>query len=210
MARMAKKKSPSRYSVHPSIAMVQKWITDLPAKTGKSLEQWLAFIEKEGPAEEGARRDWLKAEHGMGTNTAWWLAQRSVGKGEEDGDPELYLKAAEGYVEGMFSGKRADLRPIYEALLDLGFSMGKDVKASPCQTIVPLYRNHVFAQIKPATNTRIDLGFALKETPFTKRLLDTGGLKKKDRITHRIAIASVGEIDAEVKKWLRKAYDMDV
>src|SRR5262249_46645553 len=159
--------------------------------------------------EEGARRDWLKAEHGMGTNTAWWLAQRSVGKGEEDGDPELYLKAAEGYVEGMFSGKRADLRPIYEALLDLGFSMGKDVKASPCQTIVPLYRNHVFAQIKPATNTRIDLGFALKETPFTKRLLDTGGLKKKDRITHRIAIASVGEIDAEVRKWLRKAYDMD-
>src|SRR5258708_34737940 len=102
--------------------MVQKWITDLPTKTGKSLEQWLTYIKKEGPAEEAARRDWLKAEHGMGTNTAWWLAGRSVGKGEEDGDPELYLKAAAGDIETMFSGKRADLRPIYEARPDLGFS----------------------------------------------------------------------------------------
>ena len=41
------------------------------------------------------------------------------------------------------------------------------------------------------------------------RLLDTGGFAKKDRITRRIAIASVAEIDAEVERWLRKAYGMD-
>ncbi|MFO0966986.1 MAG: DUF5655 domain-containing protein [Gemmataceae bacterium] len=206
---MSKKKNTSRYSVHPGVVMVQKWIAELPAKTGKSFEQWLAFIEKEGPADEAARRDWLKAEHGMGTNSAWWLAERSVGKGEEDSDPDLYLQAAERYVDAMFEGKRAGLRPIYEALLELGLGMAPDVKACPCQTIVPFYRNHVFAQIKPATNTRVDLGFALKDTPFTKRLLDTGGLKKKDRITHRIAITALSDIDNEVKRWLRKAYDMD-
>ena len=87
--------------------------------------------------------------------------------------------------------------------------MGKDVKACPCQTIVPLYRNHVFAQIKPTTRTRIDFGFALKDTKATGRLIDTGGFAKKDRITHRIPITSLKEIDAEVKRWLNRAYEMD-
>jgi hypothetical protein len=40
-------------------------------------------------------------------------------------------------------------------------------------------------------------------------LADTGGLAKKDRITHCIEIKDSGEIDGEVKKWLKTAYDMD-
>lgn len=35
------------------------------------------------------------------------------------------------------------------------------------------------------------------------------GLAKKDRITHRIEVKSVDEIDAEVKKWLKTAYELD-
>jgi hypothetical protein len=200
---------PSLYSPHPSIAMVQKWIADLPDKTGRTLDEWLRFIKKEGPKTEAERRDWLKKEHGMGTNSAWWLAERADGKGSEEDTPEGYLKAAERYVEEMFAGGKAGLRPIYDALLKLGLSIGKDVKACPCQTIVPLYRNHVFAQIKPTTRTRIDFGYALRDTPATGRLLDTGGFAKKDRITHRIPITSLADIDDEVKRWLKKAYDMD-
>lgn len=97
------------------------------------------------------------------------------------------------------------------ATATLGKSMGGDVKACPCKTIVPLYREHVFAQIKPTTNTRIDLGFALTHYrgKLPNRLIDTGGLAKKDRITHRIEITSADQIDAEVKKWLKSAYDLD-
>jgi hypothetical protein len=124
-------------------------------------------------------------------------------------DPESYLKAAEGYVEAMFAGGKAGLRPVYDALLKLGLGLGKDVKACPCKTIVPLYRNHVFAEIKPATRTRIDLGFALRDTRPTGRLIDTGGFAKKDRITHRIPITSLADIDGEVKHWLKAAYDLD-
>ena len=82
-------------------------------------------------------------------------------------------------------------------------------KACPCSTIVPLYRNHVFAQIKPTTQTRIDMGFALGDLKATGRLIDTGGFAKKDRITHRIPITSAADIDDEVKHWLRVAYDRD-
>lgn len=78
--------------------------------------------------------------------------------------------------------------------------------------MVPLYREHVFAQIKPTTNTRIDMGFALAKYKgkLPKRLIDTGGLAKKDRITHRIELKSVAEIDEEVKKWMKAAYEWDV
>ena len=204
----AKTKSKSIYGVHPGVAMVQKAIEDLPAKTGKSLDEWVKFIKKSGPKTEKERREWLKTEHGLGTNYAGWLAARAEGKGE-DGDPETYLRTAEAYVEKMFAGPKESLRPIYDAVLKLGLSVGKDVKACPCQTIVPLYRNHVFAQIKPTTQTRIDLGLALKDLKATGRLIDTGGFAKKDRITHRIPILSVADIDDEVKRWLRRAYELD-
>jgi hypothetical protein len=204
----AHRKSPAGYDVHPSVAMARNQIAGLTEKTGRSLEEWIRLVKKEGPSEEKQRREWLKAKHGLGTNYAWWIAEQSVGKGN-DGSPEAYLKSADDCVEKMFAGNKAGLRPLYHALLKLGRSMGKDVKVCPCQTMVPLFRNYVFAQIKPATRTRIDLGLALKDTKTPRRLIDTGGFAKKDRITHRFEISSLDDIDEEVKRWLKKAYAMD-
>jgi hypothetical protein len=201
-------KTLSTYSVHPGVAQVQKWIADLPQKTGRSLDEWLALTKKSGPATENERRDWLKKEHNFGTISASWIAGRLAGKNTEEDSPEAYLKTATEWVEAQYSGPRAAMRPLYEQLVKLGLSLGKDVKACPCKTMVPFYRNHVFAQIKPATNSRIDLGFALGNMKTPKRLIDTGGYEKKDRITRRIEIKAESDIDDEVKRWLRKAYEM--
>ncbi len=127
----------------------------------------------------------------------------------EEDTPEAYLQQAEIYVEEMLAGAKAGLRPIYDELLKLALSIGKDAKACPGKTIVPLYRNHVFAQLKPTTLTRLDLGFALGNMAVPERLIDTGGFAKKDRITHRIPISSLDEIDDEVRHWLKLAYDLD-
>lgn len=203
-----KRRAKYSYDVHPSLAMLQKTLAGLKQKTGRTLEEWTRFIEKEGPATGKDRREWLQTKHGLGRNYAWWIAEQSVGKGD-DGTPETYLKQAEEYVEKMYSGAKESMRPIFEELLALGRGLGKDVKVCPCQTMVPLYRKHVFAQIKPTTRTRVDLGLALQDTKVPKRLIDTGGLAKKDRITHRIEITSLKDIDAEVKKWIKIAYEMD-
>jgi Domain of unknown function (DUF5655)/Domain of unknown function (DUF4287) len=206
-----KSKVQGLYSVHPGVAMVQKWVAELKPKTGRSLEEWLASIKKDGPPTEAERREWLKKEHGLGTNSAWWLAERSVGIGGEEDSPDAYLRTAEKYVEEMYAGGKSHLRPIYDALLELGLGIGPEAKACPCKTMVPLYRNHVFAQIRPTTQSRIDLGFCLlklaKKPP--KRFIDTGGAKKGDRITHRVEITSPAQIDAEVRRWLKAAYDLD-
>jgi len=209
ITRTAGRSSVNRYSVHPGVAQVQKWIEELPVKTGRSLEEWIALARKAGLPTEKERREWLKREHKLGTNAAAWIAERVDGKGTEEDSREAYLQTATRWVEAQYSEPRAALRPLYEQLLALGFSLGRDVKACPCKTMVPFYRHHVFAQIKPATNTRIDLGFALGNMKTPKRLLDTGGFAKKDRITRRIEIRSKADIDDEVKRWLKTAYEMD-
>ena len=210
MPKASLAKSESLYGVHPSVAMVQKWLAELKEETGRPMEEWLALVKKEGPKDEKSRREWLKTKHKLGTNKASWIAERVEGKGWED-TAEAYLKAAVQYVEEQYAGPKEKLRAIFDELLTLGKSIGDDVKACPCRTIVPLYREHVFAQIKPTTNSRIDLGLALThyKGKFPKRIVDTGGLAKKDRITHRIEITGAKQLDGEVKKWLKTAYDLD-
>jgi len=200
-----------KYDVHPGVAMVQKGMAELKEKSGRSFDEWMAIIKKNGPKDEKSCREWLKSKHKLGTNHANWLAERALGGGGDLDNPESYLAAAARYVENQYAGPKSALRPIYDQLLGLGKTLGEDVKACPCKTIVPLYRKHVFAQIKPTTNTRVDFGLCLTHYKgnLAKRLVDTGGLAKKDRITHRFELKSTSEIDDEVKKWLKVAYDLD-
>jgi hypothetical protein len=209
----AKEQLPSKslYSVHPSIAYAQAVLDNLPRTTGKTLEEWTQIIKKAGPADDKSCYEWLKKQHKLGGTTAWMVAQKAFGKTSEDTDPDAYLRNAPRWVEEMYTGAKSNLRPIHDALIKLGRSVGSDVKVCPCQTIVPLYRKHVIAQIKPTTNTRIDFGLALKGVAkkLPKRLIDTGGLAKGDRITHRIPISSLEEIDEQVAEWLEIAYELD-
>lgn len=204
-----------RYDVHPSVAMMVQWVATLPEKTGRSLDQWIAHIGKNGPKNEAAARAWLKEKHALGTNTCAWLTQRAFAKDLSmmDDDPAAYLALAPKYVAGQYAGKRAVLTPIFDRLYVMARALGTDVKVCPCKTMVPFYRENVFAMIKSATNTRVDLGLCL--TPLMKagkkvpaRLIDTGGFAKKDRITHRIPLATVEDIDTAVADWLRRAYDL--
>jgi hypothetical protein len=210
MAKAEAAKSLSSYDVHPGVAMVQKWIGELKGKTGRSLAEWVAVVKESGPEGHMNRVKWLKVNYELGHNSAWGIADRVDGEGDED-TPEAYLRAAARYVDEQYTGSKERLRPLYEKLLVLGKSAGADSKACPCKTMVPLYRKHVFAQIKPTTNSRIDFGLALAEHKgkLPRRLVDTGGMAKKDRITHRIEISSLADVDDDVKKWLMIAYELD-
>ncbi len=199
----------SMYTVHPTIAYANAIIQNLSKTTGKSLEQWIALVKQSGVSTIAEQRVWLKKNYDLGATTAGLIAEYTAGKGVET--DEDYLRAAEIYVGKMYSGPKELLRPLHDTLLEHALSLGDDVKVSPCKTIVPLYRTHVFAQIKPTTHTRIDLGLALRQMPDiqSSRVVPTGGLVKGDRLTHRIAIQSLTDIDDEVMLWLRKAYELD-
>ena len=198
-----------KYDLHPSVRMAQSVIAGMKQKTGHSIDEWVRLAKKDGPDGEKQRAAWLMKEHGLGTNYAAWIAGRSLGKSNGDEDSGEYLKHAQDYVDRMYAGPKEHLRAIYDEILIFAKTLGPDIGISPCQTIVPIYRSHVIAQIKPTTRTRIDLGFALKDTKAPKRLIDTGGFARKDRITHRFEICSLEDFDGEAKRWMKVAYDMD-
>jgi hypothetical protein len=203
--------TPVIYSVHPGITIIQKWTAELKGKTGRTVEEWLKHIRAAGPGDEKRAREWLQAQHALGTNTASWLAARAFGKSLSFGEdtPARYLTLAPQYVAAMYSGPRQSLRAMYDKLIELATSLGDGIRICPCKAIVPLYRQHVIAEIQPASNSRIDLGFALKDEPFTARLSDTGGFAKKNRITHKVAISKLTDIDLQVRRWLKQAYELD-
>lgn len=198
------------YSVHPSIAYIQAILNNLQKSTGKSLEEWLDILSKTDINSQQEIRSYLKKDFALGHTTAGLLAEYALQPAtlEEVRD---YLKIAPHYVEKLYSGSKKQLRPLHDSLVSLALSLYPTLKISPCKTIVPFYRNHVIAQIKPSSRTRLDFGLCFKNSGgiHSERLIETGGLAKGDRITHKIEIYSMSDINQEVTQLLKLAYELD-
>lgn len=203
---------PAPYDLHPSVAYVQAIRANFQTKTGRTLEAWVELVKAKAPADSKTRRAWLK-DQGLGTTQAHVVLQRAgAAPGHAfDDTPEGYLAAAPRYVDGQYSGKKAALRPLFERITGLARALGADVKVCPCETIVPFYRHHVFAEVKPFAS-RLDLGLALGDPTAVDdpsgRLKDTGGFAKKDRITHKLELTSEADLDLALP-WLKRAYARD-
>jgi predicted transport protein len=184
--------------------MVQAIINNLPAKTGKTLPQWVKLVRAMDPADGKARVDWLKREHGLGTVTANLIVDEADGKSwtKPYDDPAAL-------VDGLFAGRRSGLRPVYDALVKAVKKLGRDVTVSPRMTYVALIRRRQFGVIRPTTQTRVDLGLALPGTKATGRLVPAKNLGGGNRISHRVGLSAAAEVDAEVRGWLQKAYEED-
>lgn len=187
------------YGIHPAVSHLRAIAANLPTKTGRPLADWVQLVEAQAPPDTKGRMAWLKAEHGLGRDTAMAIVEFAEGR-------DAYEPQA--YVDAMFAGPKAPLLPLYERLVQLGAALGPDVMVVPCSTYIPLMRKRQFMVVKPTTRTRLDLGLALPDTPHEGRLEPAKNLGS-DRITHRIGISSMADIDADVERWLRAAYEAD-
>jgi hypothetical protein len=196
VARGAKK---SKYSPHP---MLQKEDDDkerLRSATGKSFDQWVALARAKGPAAQRACREWLQKEHGVASRDAWWIASMATTK-----DGATYDEP-EALVDALYSGAKAELRPLHEKVVDAALAQGGDVIATSCKTMVPIYRKHVFAELRPVDGA-VEVGLALGDVAAKGRLLPSDGRQPGDRLTHRVLVRSAKDVDAELSGWLAQAY----
>ncbi|HEY3789197.1 MAG TPA: hypothetical protein VGL71_10095 [Urbifossiella sp.] len=46
-----------KFDVHPGVAMIQKWVAELPAKTSRSIEQWSELARTQGPKDRRDRKE---------------------------------------------------------------------------------------------------------------------------------------------------------
>jgi len=84
-------------------------------------------------------------------------------------------------------------------------SFGRDVEIAPKKTYVSLRRSKQFALVQPSTKDRIDVGINLEGTAPSGRLEASGSFNAM--VSHRVRIGSRKDVDAELKSWLRQAYD---
>jgi predicted transport protein len=182
--------------------MVSAIIANLPSKTGRTFEEWVALVRSQGSSSNKERIAWLKQEHGLGHVQAGIIVDKAT-------KPDDYVEAtSEELFEAQYAGVKSGLRPIYDRLAQAAQALGGDVTLDPRVTYVALNRRRQFGLIQPSTRTRVDLGLILPNTAPTSRLQPAGSFGS-GRTTHRVAIASVGEVDGELLGWLRAAYDAD-
>lgn len=171
---------------------------NLEEKTGKPFDAWVALTRKKNFAKHGEIVAWLKSEHafGHGYANSVALAARQDGDTAPEGDD---------LVAAQYAGNKAALMPIHDALVKTVQTFGKDVEISPKKTCVSLRRSKQFALFQPSTATRVDLGIVLKGLAPKGRLEAAGSFNAM--VSHRVRLESVKDVDAEVKAWLRAAYD---
>jgi len=173
----------------------------LAARTGRSLDQWLALVRASGvdPLNQAAVRSWLRREHGVPQNSQWAIADAAA---REAG---WVRPTVSEYIDGQYAGAKAALRPIYDALAAAISELGDDVTVEGRGSYTPFVRGRQFAAIA-ATRDRVDLGLRFTDPPDAARLQPGGG---PGQATHKVSLRAAGEVDAEVVHLLRVAYEQN-
>lgn len=173
---------------------LQTMIDNMPAKTGKSLEEWKSVLKGKLFDKHSEAVNFLKKEHGVTHGFANTIV--TLSKAQNDTPEDL--------VANQYIGKES-LIPIYKNLISHVTGLGNDVKIVPKKTSVSVSRKRQFALIKPATKTRIDVGLKIKDKPTTERLEHSGPFGTM--CTHRVKVSDAKHVDGELQKWLKEAYD---
>ena len=169
-------------------------IANFPARTGRSLEEWVEFVRASGKAKHGEIMTLLKTDHGMSHGFANFVALTALKPAD--------INSAGDLLEAMCAGPKASLRSLHDAAVEAAQAFGPDVEVAPKKAYVSLRRKKQFGTVGPASGGRIEVGLNLKDVAPEGRLEATTGM-----CTHRVRIASRDELDGELLGWLRQAYE---
>ncbi|MRT93565.1 DUF4287 domain-containing protein [Ancylomarina sp. 16SWW S1-10-2] len=172
---------------------LQTMIDNMPEKTGKSLAEWKKILLGKSFVKHSEGVKYLKTEHGVTHGFANTIV--TLSKEEKNTSDDL--------IEAQYNGKE-HLIPLYEKLVEFVNTLGSDVIITPKKGSVSIIRKRQFVLIKPATKTRIDLGFKLNDKPITERLENSGPFGTM--CTHRVRLSEITEIDDELKGWITESY----
>ncbi len=172
---------------------------NIAEKTGRPVDYWLDVVRKSGLEKHGQLVKMLKDDHGFTHGYANMVVHRALKSraGEASDDTDL--------VAAQYAGPKAGLKPIYDRVIGIveGFGAGLDI--APKKAYVSLRHKTQFALVQPSTKTRVDLGINLKGREPEGRLEASGSFNAM--VSHRVRLEKPADVDAEVKRWLKDAFD---
>jgi len=180
-------------------AATESMIQNLKEKTGKTLEQWLKVAAASKLSKHGEIVKHLKTDHGMTHGYANLVALKLLKSDAQS------VGTSDELVTMQYSGEKEALRPVYDALIAVVGKFGSDVEVSPKKAYVSVRRSKQFAIIQPSTKSRVDVGINLKGVRPSGRLEASGSFNSM--VSHRVKIGAESEVDAELRGWLKAAYD---
>ncbi len=179
----------------------KKWFASvregLERDTGKTLDQWVKIARTCPETKPGARTKWLKEKHGIGVNRAATIFDAAFpGDGAGWDDPEKL-------IAGLW--KNPDQLKIHDALV-AHVSNIKGAIVGEKKSFTGFSRNYQFAAARP-TKDGVRLGLAVD--PKSSRRLEPPKKNEgwSDRNKSVTVLSSTKDIDAELKKLLKAAFD---
>lgn len=187
--------------VDPEKALATQ-LANIETRTGKSIAELTAIVKGSGLSKHGEMVAMLKSTLGMGhgdANTLVHVARKSDGP-NKTAKAEVSTKQI---LDGLYTGPKADLRPIHDKLLKALRKLG-DFEEAPKKTYVSYRRKKQFVMIGPATKTQVEVGFNMKGVKATERLQE---LPPGKMCNYKVRLAEAKEVDAELVAWIRNAYE---
>ena len=177
----------------PQAALANQ-LRNIETKTGKTLAQLRDVIAKSGLAKHGEVRSMLIERFALGYGDANALAHAAKAEPPAAGDDPL---------DAIYSGTKAGLRPLHEAVMQQIEKLGA-FDVAPKKTYLSLRRKKQFAMVGPAPKEQIEIGLNAKSLPAHARLkaLPPGGMCQ-----YAVRLSSEAEIDAALIGWIRAAYN---
>jgi hypothetical protein len=175
-------------------------LRNIESKTGRSLQQLRELLAGSGLEKHGELRSFAMDKLGLGYGDANTLVHLALAS---DGQSAAAGLSTDEVLAGIYTGGKAGLRPIHEAVMAAITGFG-DFEIAPKKGYVSLRRKKQFAMIGPGSATRVDVGLNMKGVAPTDRLLaeKPGGMCQ-----YKVKIGGAGEVDDELIGWLRQAYD---
>jgi hypothetical protein len=180
----------------------QAYLDSIMEKTGMSPEDFRVTAEQKGllgsSVKAGSVVSWLKEDYGLGHGHAMAIygTFKSASAAKED---------VQGAVGKHFTGGRAVWQPTYERLVAKVASFGSDVNIRAGNSYISLLRSGRKFGIVQVTAQRVDVGIKLKGAQPTHRFVPAGTWNTM--VTHRVRIDDANQVDSELGRWLRHAYD---
>jgi hypothetical protein len=171
-------------------------LRNIEARTGKSFAQLCRLIADSGLTKVGEQRKMLMEQLGLGYGDANMLAIRAK-------DAAVPAPADADPLDAIYVGAKAPLRALHEAVTAAIDQLGAHEKA-PKKSYVSLRRKKQFAMLGPATKDQIELGLNARSLPPSARLkaMPPGGMCQ-----YSVRLSAAADIDAELMRWVRAAYD---
>ncbi len=176
----------------------QTQIRNIEAQTGQTLDTMIAAGLATGLTKHKELQAFFTETYGLTYGNANVLAvfarDRLKGAAGEE----------ENFVDAQYEGKKAPLRPLYDALIAAVTGFGDDVEIAPKRTYVSLRRKKQFALVQPGAG-RVDVGINMKGVEPAGRLEKSGSFNAM--CTHRVRVGSPDDVNDELLGWLRQAYE---